>query len=46
MPLNDVTFATSLPSEMTTSGPFAGAVCAAPPPVQFGGTVTRCIDEP
>jgi hypothetical protein len=45
-PLFDITYRMDLPSAMSTSGPFAGAVCASPPLANFAGTVTRCVDGP
>jgi hypothetical protein len=42
-PLYDLSFLSILPNEATATGPFAGAVCGSPPPINFAGTATRCI---
>jgi hypothetical protein len=45
-PLHDMTYKMILPSEMTTVGPNFAAACASPPPIDFAGKVTRCVDAP
>jgi hypothetical protein len=42
-PLYDLTFVTVLPNEITGPTALAGAQCASPPIVTYGGSATRCI---
>jgi hypothetical protein len=42
-PLFDLTFATLLPNMISGPAASGGATCAVPPPVNFAGTATRCI---
>jgi hypothetical protein len=43
-PLYDITFATTLPNEVSGPSGMPTAVCASPPVINFTGLAMRCID--
>jgi len=43
-PLFDFTFTATLPNTVSAPNPSLGATCDSPPPIDFTGTVTRCLE--